>query len=109
MLETKGSMAAANSVASIAMLLACVAFVAPACAQEPTQPNLLLELSRPAQPVPIDSSMRDDIRDRPAPPRADPLREPFRVYVGGGDPRCFPGEDGLGPVPIGRGTRRRPH
>src|SRR6266850_59252 len=86
-----------------------VAFVAPACAQEATQPNLLLELSRPAQPVPIDSSTRDDIRDRPAPPRADPLRAPFRVYVGVGDPRCFPGEDGLGPEPMGRGTRRRSH
>jgi hypothetical protein len=102
-------MAAAKSVASIGMLLTCVASVAPACAQEPTQPNLLLELSRPAQPLPIDSMTRDDIRDRPAPPRADPLREPFRVYVGVGDPRCLPGEDGLGPGPIGRGTRRRSH
>jgi hypothetical protein len=102
-------MTAANSVASVAMLLACVALGAPAGAQEPTQPNLLLELSRPAQPVAVDSMMRDDIRDRPAPPRADPLREPFRVYVGVGDPRCVPGEDGLGPEPMGRGTRRRSH
>jgi hypothetical protein len=91
------------------MLLACVASGAPAGAQEPTRPNLLLELSRPAQPVAIDSMMRDDIRDRPAPPRADPLQEPFRVYVGVGDPRCVPGEDGLGPEPMGRGTRRRSH
>jgi hypothetical protein len=100
---------ATNPVTSVAMLLICAFFVAPACAQEPTQPNLLLQLSRPAQSVPIDSTTRDDIQDRPAPPRADPLREPFRIYVGVGDPRCFPGENGLSPGRIGGGTRRRSH
>lgn len=102
-------MDAARSVANIAMLLIGAAIVAPACAQEPTQPNLLLQLSPPAKPVTIDSMMRDDIKDRAAPPRADPLQEPFRVYVGVGDPRCVPGEDGLGIEPMGRGARRRSH
>ena len=88
------------------MLLMGAAFVAPACAQEPTRPNLLLQLSPPAQSVPIDSMMRDDIRDRPAPPRTDPFHEPFRVYVGVDDQRCFPGEE-LGYGPVGRGARRR--
>jgi hypothetical protein len=98
---------ATNPVTSIATLLICAAFTVPAFAQEPTQPNLLLQLSQPAQPVPVDSITRDDIRDRPAPPRTGPLREPFRVYVGVGDPRCLPGEDGFGPGRIGGGTRRR--
>jgi len=91
----------------VAVLLMSAAFAAPAGAQEPLQPNLLFELSRPSQSVSIESSTRDDIRDRPAPPRADPLREPFRVYVGVGDQRCIPGEDGLDYGPVGRGTRRR--
>jgi hypothetical protein len=98
---------AARSATGIAVLLMGAAFVAPACAQDPPQPNLLFELSRPSQSVSIESSTRDDIKDRPAPPRADPLREPFRVYVGVGDQRCFPGEDGLDYGPVGRGTRRR--
>ena len=89
------------------LLLMSAAFAAPAGAQDPPQPNLLFELSRPPQSVSIDSSTRDDIKDRPAPPRADPLREPFRVYVGVGDQRCLPGEDGLDYGPVGRGARRR--
>ena len=98
-----------NPVKSIAMLLAGASFVAPACAQEPPQPNLLLQMTRPASSVSIDSTRRgDDIQDRPAPPRADPAREPFRLYVGVGDPRCVPGEDGLGMERFGAGTRRRP-
>ena len=100
-------MGATNPVTSIAVLLICAFFVAPACAQEPTQPNLLLELTRPSQPVPIDSITRDDLRDRPAPPHADPLRDTVRFTVGVGDPRCFPGEDGFGPGRIGGGPRRR--
>ena len=99
----------ARPIVSVALLFASAAFAAAACAQEPTPPNLLLQLSPPAKPVAIDSMMRDDIRDRPAPPRTDPLQEPFRVYVGVGDPRCFPGEDGITPEPMGRGARRRSH
>ncbi len=91
----------------IAMLLMSAAGVASARAQEPTRPNLLLEMSRPQQSLPVESSMRDDIQNRPAPPRADPLREPFRVYVGVGDPRCFPGEEGFVPERMGSGSRRR--
>ena len=97
----------ARSATGIAVLLMSMAFAAPAGAQDPPQPNLLFELSRPSQSVSVDSSTRDDIRDRPAPPRADPLQEPFRVYVGVGDQRCWPGEDGLDYGPVGRGARRR--
>ena len=98
---------AMNPVKSVVMLLVGASFVAPACAQEPTQPNLLLQMTRPASPVSVESTRRDDIQDRPAPPRADPTREPFRLYVGVGDPRCYPGEDGLGLERFGTGTRRR--
>ena len=102
-------MKATKTVTSIATLIMVAALVAPAFAQEPTQPNLLLELTRPSQPVPIDSITRDDLRDRPAPPHADPLRDTVRFNVGVGDPRCFPGEDGFGPGRIGGGSRRRSH
>ena len=88
------------------MLLIGAVCVAPASAQEPPRPNLLLQLSPPAQSVPIDSTMRDDIRDRPAPPRTDPFQQPFRGYVGIDDQRCYPGEE-LGYGPVGRGARRR--
>jgi len=91
----------------IAVLLMSAAFAASASAQDPPRPNLLFELSRPSQPLSIESRTRDDIKDRPAPPRADPPQEPFRVYVGVGDPRCLPGEDGLDYGPVGRGSRRR--
>jgi hypothetical protein len=96
-----------RSATGIAVLLMSAAFAAPASAQDSPQPNLLFELGRPPQSMSIESSTRDDIRDRPAPPRADPLREPFRVYVGVGDQRCLPGEDGPDYGPVGRGTRRR--
>lgn len=91
------------------MFLVSAAFVAPALAQEAPPRNLLIELSPPALSVPIESRRGDDIMDRPAPPRTDPLREPFHVYVSVGDPRCLPGEDGFGPGPMGRGYPRRSH
>jgi hypothetical protein len=89
----------------ITLLILGIAFAGPAWAQEPTPPNLLLEMGRPAQLPP--NSLRDDILSRPAPATADPAREPFRIYVGVGDPRCFPGEDGFVPEPVGRAPRRR--
>jgi hypothetical protein len=97
-----------NRATRIAMLLVGAAFVVPAYAQAPTQPNILLQMSRPQQPMAVESSMRDDIQNRPAPPRADPLQDPFRLYVGVGDPRCFPGEDGFMPERLPNGSRRRP-
>jgi hypothetical protein len=94
-------------VTTLAMLLTCAACVVPARAQEPPppQPNLLLQMSRPPQSVPVESSMRDDIQARPAPPR-DPLRDSFRLYVGVGDARCYPGEDGFMQVPQSRRRSR---
>ncbi len=94
-------------IAGLALLLTCAAFVAAARAQEPAQPNLLLQLSRPSPSIAVESSMRDDIQARPAPSRPDPSQEPFRLYVGVGDARCYPGEDGLMPDRL-PGTRRRP-
>jgi hypothetical protein len=96
-----------KSVVILAMLLTCAACVASARAQEsPPPPNLLLQLSRPPQSVPVESSMRDDILARPASPRPDPLRDSFRLYVGVGDARCYPGEDGFMPERLP--GRRRP-
>ena len=78
-----------NKALSLALLLWSATLVAPARAQEPPKPNLLLQMSRPAQAQPIDasSSMRDDIAARPAPSPADPSQQPFRLYVGVGDAR----------------------
>jgi hypothetical protein len=102
---------AMNKALSLALLLWSATLVAPARAQEPAQPtppNLLLQMSRPAQALPIDSSsMRDDIAARPVPSPSDPSQQPFRLYVGVGDARCFPGEDGLGLDRYPVGTRRR--
>lgn len=100
-----------NKALSVALLLWSATLVAPARAQEPTQParpNLLLQMSRPAQALPIDSSsMRDDIAARPVPTPSDPSQQPFRLYVGVGDARCYPGEDGLGLDRYPIQTRRR--
>ena len=93
---------------TLALLVICGTFVASARAQESPRPNLLLEMSRPQSSIPVESSMRDDIQARPAGPRApDPFGDSFRVYVGVGDPRCFPGEDGLIPERLPSGARRR--
>jgi len=99
---------AMNRTTRIAMLLVGLAFVVPAYGQAPPQPNILLQMSRPQQPVAVESSMRDDIQNRPALPRADPLQDSFRLYVGVGDPRCFPGEEGFMPERLPNGPRRRP-
>ena len=96
-----------RGVGSIPMLILWAVLVAPAFAQEPPRPNLLLQMTQPAESVSIDSNRRDDIRDRPAPPSTDKLRDTVRFSVGVGDPRCFPGEDGLGPGSFGGGPRRR--
>ena len=93
---------------TLALLVICVTFAASARAQEPPRPNLLLEMSRPQSSIPVESSMRDDIQARPAGPRApDPFGDSFRVHVGVGDPRCFPGEDGFIPDRLPSGARRR--
>jgi len=93
---------------TLAMLVLGAAFVASADAQESPRPNLLLEMSRPQSSMPVESSMREDIQARPAGPRApDPFGDNFRVYVGVGDPRCFPGEDNFLPERLPSGARRR--
>ena len=97
-----------NRVIRLAMLLVGAACVGPAYAQAPPQPNILLQMSRPQQPMAVESSMRDDIQNRPAGPRApDPFGDSFRVSVGVGDARCYPGEDGFFPDRLPSGARRR--
>jgi len=91
----------------IAMSIVCAACVASVWAQEPARPNILLQMSRPSESMSVDANKRDDILDRPAPTRPDPSRESFRVYVGVGDARCYPGEDALGLDRYPMGSRRR--
>jgi hypothetical protein len=91
------------------MVLVGAAWVLPVYAQAPPQPNILLQMSRPQQPMAVESSMRDDIQNRPSGPRApDPFGDSFRVSVGVGDPRCYPGEDSLFPDRLPNSARRRP-
>ena len=96
--------------AGIVTSIVCAACVASVCAQEPAQParpNILLQMSRPSEAMPIGGNRRDDILDRPTPPRSEPSQESFRLYVGVGDARCYPGEDALGLDRYPLGSRRR--
>ncbi len=103
-------MNAARVVASIVALIACATAVPAAFAQEAAQPSIFLrQMTQPTQPLSAGSITRDDLRDAPAPPAVDRLRDAVRFDVGiVGDPRCLPGEglSDLGPV-RSRGIGRR--
>ncbi len=91
-------MKVARAVASIGTLLMGVALVPAAFAQEAVQPNILLrQMTQPTEPRPAGSITKDDLRDTPAPPRVDKLRDAVRFDVSVGDARCFPGEEWSNP------------
>jgi hypothetical protein len=65
-------------------------------AQETKQPpDLRMLLIQPLNRVPADAAAAPDLRDMPM-PKIDkpPVQPPITIVVG--DPRCYPGEDGLG-------------
>lgn len=76
-------------------------------AQETKQPpDLRMLLTRPQNRLPADSAGVPDLRDVPM-PKLDkpPVRPPITIVVG--DPRCYPGEDGLADfAPPSRRSRR---
>jgi hypothetical protein len=65
-------------------------------AQEAKQPpDIRMILTQPLNRVPADAAAAPDLRDMPM-PKMDkpPVQPPITIVVG--DPRCYPGEDGLG-------------
>ena len=65
-------------------------------AQEVKQPpDIRMLLTQPQNRLPADAAAVPDLRDVPM-PKMDkpPVQPPITIVVG--DPRCYPGEDGLG-------------
>ncbi len=91
----------AGVVVGLGVLFIGVAAISPGYAQEPAKLDILLKLTKPT--VSADAVTRDDFRDV-TPPPVDRLSDTVRVYVGAGDPRCFPGDADW--VDLGRVTRR---
>lgn len=94
---------AATVVIGIGALLIGAVIVPPGFAQEAAPGKIFLDLTQPAQSVPVDTLTRDDLREAPT-PRVDKLSDTVRVIVVVGDPRCEPGD--LGWVDSWRGDRR---
>lgn len=76
-------------------------------AQETKQPpDIRMLLTQPQNRLPADAAGVPDLRDVPM-PKMDkpPVQPPITIVVG--DPRCYPGEDGLGDfAPPNRRSRR---
>jgi hypothetical protein len=78
-------------------------------AQETKQPpDLRMLLTQPLNRVPVDAAAVPDLRDVPM-PKMDkpPVQPPITIMLG--DPRCYPGEDGLGDFAQFNRRSRRSH
>jgi hypothetical protein len=78
-------------------------------AQEAKQPpDLRMLLTQPLNRVPADAAAVPDLRDVPM-PKMDkpPVQPPITIMLG--DPRCYPGEDGLGDFAQFNRRSRRSH
>ena len=78
-------------------------------AQEAKQPpDLRMLLTQPQNRLPADSAGVPDLRDVPM-PKMDkpPVRPPITIVVG--DPRCYPGEDGMDDITRFNRRPRRSH
>ena len=76
-------------------------------AQDTKQPpDIRMLLSQPQGPVSSDATAAPSLRDLPQ-PKMDkpPVEPPITIILG--DPRCYPGEDGL--QSFGQANRRRRH
>ena len=80
---------------SLAGACACVTGV---FAQDARPPDIGLTISEALKPKDGSASSRDDLREIPA-PRTDRLSDTTRVRVTVGDQRCYPGEEGVMPMP----------
>ena len=78
-------------------------------AKEAKQPSdIRMLLTQPQNRVPPDAAAVPDLRDVPM-PKMDkpPVRPPITIVVG--DPRCYPGEDGMGDFTRFNRRPRRSH
>ncbi len=78
-------------------------------AQEAKQPpDIRMLLTQPQSRVPPDAAAAPDLRDLPM-PKIDkpPVQPPITIVVG--DPRCYPGEDGLADFAQSNRRSRRSH
>jgi hypothetical protein len=71
-------------------------------------PDIRMLLTQPQRRVPPDAAGVPDLRDVPM-PKMDkpPVQPPITIVVS--DPRCYPGEDGLGSPGQFNRRSRRPH
>ena len=94
----------------LAMSMAVVALggVPAVNGQEARQPpDIRMLLSQPQNRMSSDSAGAPDLRDVPM-PKMDkpPVQPPITIVVG--DPRCYPGEDGMGEITRFNRRPRRP-
>ena len=78
-------------------------------AQDAKQPpDIRMLLTQPQNRVPPDAAAAPDLRDLPM-PKIDkpPVQPPITIVVG--DPRCYPGEDGLADFAQSNRRSRRSH
>ena len=70
-------------------------------------PDIRMLLSQPQNRMSSDSAGAPDLRDVPM-PKMDkpPVQPPITIVVG--DPRCYPGEDGMGEITRLNRRPRRP-
>ena len=85
--------------------LMAVGALSPVHAQDAKQPppDIRMLLSQPQNHIPSDATSAPSLKDLPQPKMDKPPVEPL-ITIMVGDPRCYPGEDGLQPLPF---TRRR--
>ena len=91
----------------VGVALVAVGTVSPVYGQDAKQPpDIRMLLTQPQNRVSSDAASPPSLRDLPQ-PKMDkpPVEPPITIVVG--DPRCYPGEDGL--QSFGQANRRRRH
>jgi len=99
----------ARIVLAVSVVLVGVGVVAVVYGQEAKQPpDIRMLLTQPQGRVTSDAASVPDFRDLPQ-PKMDkpPVEPPITIVVG--DPRCYPGEDGIGSFGQFNRRSRRPH
>ena len=100
-------MSTVRIILAVGAALVAVGTVPPVHAQDTKQPpDIRMLLSQPQSRVSSDAATAPSLRDLPQ-PKMDkpPVEPPITIVVG--DPRCYPGEDGL--QSFGQMNRRRRH
>jgi hypothetical protein len=102
-------MSSVRVILAVSVALVLVGSVPPVHGQEAKQPpDIRMLLSQPQGRVSSDAAAAPSLRDLPQPKMDKPPAEP-PITIVVGDPRCYPGEDGIGSVvqPNRRSRRSR--